>query len=948
MSLRAGRGYNASMVASKRCEESTGKTHLTKKVDKATCVQVGPRGFTRGLIGNMLANLLACPEADYDQPTDCPEGKACHGQARCDQPAVFPEAKRTDTVRLEVVDRSGFVDQRADCRVAEDGHDWKWLNGVPRLIEVAADRPKAEARRSQTRSGVLVAQPADCPEPKARHAQTGSAEARHGQTGSGGSWLIGVGIEVVDWGVLTHQPADCPKAEARHGQTGGWLIGPADCPEAEARHGQTGSGGSWSIESADCPEAKARHGQTGSGGSWSIEVVDWGVLTDQSADCPEAKARHGQTAEARHGQTGSGGSWLIVVVDWGLVDWGLVDWGVLTDQPTDCPEAEARHGQAGPPRSDWGLVDWGWLTDQPADCPEAEAEARHGQTGSGGSWLIGVGIELTHRPNAEARHVLIDQSADCPEAEARHGQTGLPIVLKPRPATVRLIVGDLTAWLGSLIAQPADCPEAEARHGQTGSGGSWLVEVGIEVVDLGVLTHQPADCPEAEARHGQTGSGGSWLVEVGIEVVDLGVLTHQPADCPEAEARHGQTGSGGSWLIGVGIEVVDWGVLTHQPADCPEAEARHGQTGSGGSWLIGVGIEVVDWGVLTDQSADCPEAEARHGQTGSGRSPPRSDWEWFIGGWLIEMDRVVDRRVHRGSAMIPKKQRRDSFPASATGLVRSSTHCEPKEPLGLITLEFSPATGLVRSSTHCEPKEPLGLITLEFSPGMKIERNSGSTRHSSLEGDRGGQCSWWMVLRHDQDGRSMVEGDHGGMTTMEGPWWMGSWWKVSMVDGMTKMEGPWWMGSWWKGSKVQGGWGQGPRSMLGRVMMEGPEVTVVEGGILKSGGGISEKKKRCGGEKERRRENLGKRGYLYFFQWLKDRKALGSATSSDKMGRNAGEPIETRRDTRNLPGRSFPTGPGCLLGYIHPWTCRGYAMEDIWILRTVHFENTNQIILARM
>jgi hypothetical protein len=68
-------------------------------------------------------------------------------------------------------------------------------------------------------------------------------------------------------------------------------------------------------------------------------------------------------------------------------------------------------------------------------------------------------------------------------------------------------VGDLTAWLGSLIAQPADCPEAEARHGQTGSGGSWLVEVGIEVVDLGVLTHQSADCPEAEARHGQSGSG---------------------------------------------------------------------------------------------------------------------------------------------------------------------------------------------------------------------------------------------------------------------------------------------------------------------------------------------------------------------------------------------------------------------------------------------------------
>ncbi|KAJ9488217.1 hypothetical protein VN97_g5090 [Penicillium thymicola] len=35
--------------------------------------------------------------------------------------------------------------------------------------------------------------------------------------------------------------------------------------------------------------------------------------------------------------------------------------------------------------------------------------------------------------------------------------TSLPIVLKLKPATVRLVV-----------IEPADCPEAEARHGQTG------------------------------------------------------------------------------------------------------------------------------------------------------------------------------------------------------------------------------------------------------------------------------------------------------------------------------------------------------------------------------------------------------------------------------------------------------------------------------------------------
>ena len=61
----------------------------------------------------------------------------------------------------------------------------------------------------------------------------------------------------------------------------------------------------------------------------------------------------------------------------------------------------------------------GWI-DQSADCPEAGA--RHGQTGSGGSWWVisRWGVEVIDRIE------LTDQSADCPEAR--------------RPATVRLEV----------------------------------------------------------------------------------------------------------------------------------------------------------------------------------------------------------------------------------------------------------------------------------------------------------------------------------------------------------------------------------------------------------------------------------------------------------------------------------------------------------------------------
>ncbi|KAJ9481039.1 hypothetical protein VN97_g12469 [Penicillium thymicola] len=58
--------------------------------------------------------------------------------------------------------------------------------------------------------------------------------------------------------------------------------------------------------------------------------------------------------------------------------------------------------------------------------------------------------------------------------------TSLPIVLKPKPATVRLeVVEDRRGWVIEVedrsrmndrgrCDQSADCPEAEARHGQTG------------------------------------------------------------------------------------------------------------------------------------------------------------------------------------------------------------------------------------------------------------------------------------------------------------------------------------------------------------------------------------------------------------------------------------------------------------------------------------------------
>ncbi|KAJ5282046.1 hypothetical protein N7505_000026 [Penicillium chrysogenum] len=262
---------------------------------------------------------------------------------------------------------------------------------------------------------------------------------------------------------------------------------------------------------------------------------------DRAADCPEAEARHGQTGR-------------------GLSRW-LIGGG---DRPADCPEAEARHGQTGR-----GLSRW--VIDQPADCPEAEA--RHGQTGSGLSrWLIGGGDGVGYRG-------------------------GLPIVLKPKPATVRLEV----VYRGGWLTKPAaDCPEAEARHGQTGRGLSrWLIGGG----------DRPADCPEAEARHGQAGSGCSRWIGRGdssrwIVVVDS-CLTSLPIVLKPKPAT-------------VRLEVGDQG----------GRKARHGQTGSGLSrWLIGGG----------DRPADCPEAEARHGQTRSGlpivlkpEGPPRSGWKCFI------------------------------------------------------------------------------------------------------------------------------------------------------------------------------------------------------------------------------------------------------------------------------------------------------------------------------
>jgi hypothetical protein len=97
---------------------------------------------------------------------------------------------------------------------------------------------------------------------------------------------------------------------------------------------------------------------------------------------------------------------------------------------------------------------------------------------------------------------LLDQSADCPEAEARHGQTrsglkwwmdgwgyltSLPIVVKPKPATVRLEVvyrGGLSGWLievGCLTSLPIVLKpkpatvrlEVVARGGLIVNWGDW-------------------------------------------------------------------------------------------------------------------------------------------------------------------------------------------------------------------------------------------------------------------------------------------------------------------------------------------------------------------------------------------------------------------------------------------------------------------------------------------
>ncbi|KAJ5230064.1 hypothetical protein N7489_010772 [Penicillium chrysogenum] len=306
--------------------------------------------------------------------------------------------------------------------------------------------------------------------------------------------------------------------------------------------------------------------------------------------------------------------------------------------------------------------------------PQGKKNGGYSQ-GSSSRWLIEMtGLPIVLKPKPATVRLEVRDRGGLPivlkpEGPPRSGWKCLievlPIVLKPKPATVRLEVGD----------RAADCPEAEARHGQTGRGLSrWLIGGG----------DRPADCPEAEARHGQTGRGLSSLpivlkpkpATVRLEVVYRGGwLTKPAADCPEAEARHGQTGRGLSrWLIGGGDRVgyrggrspprsgwkwlleggfdlsglnwmgeVDWSscltslpiVLKPKPAtvrlevgDQGGRKARHGQTGSGLSrWLIGGG----------DRPADCPEAEARHGQTRSGlpivlkpEGPPRSGWKCFI------------------------------------------------------------------------------------------------------------------------------------------------------------------------------------------------------------------------------------------------------------------------------------------------------------------------------
>ncbi|KAJ5265300.1 hypothetical protein N7524_006318 [Penicillium chrysogenum] len=207
-----------------------------------------------------------------------------------------------------------------------------------------------------------------------------------------------------------------PKGAPRSGWK--WLIGPADCPEAvrpsTVRLEVVARGGL--IGGPNGPPRSSWNGRS--------RVVDQIGLLDQSADCPEA--------EARHGQTGSGLSrWFI----------GVVDGSGLLDQPADCPEAEARHGQTRSGLSRWfiGVVDGSGLLDQSADCPEAEA--RHGQTGSG---LIEANQTARHgQAGIVARGWLIKLDY----------LTSLPIVLKPKPATVRLEVVDRSGlkWLVEAV-----------------------------------------------------------------------------------------------------------------------------------------------------------------------------------------------------------------------------------------------------------------------------------------------------------------------------------------------------------------------------------------------------------------------------------------------------------------------------------------------------------------
>ncbi|CAP97156.1 hypothetical protein PCH_Pc21g22590 [Penicillium rubens Wisconsin 54-1255] len=180
-----------------------------------------------------------------------------------------------------VVDRSGLLDQSADC-------------------------PEAQGRATVLRSP-LIDQPADCPEAVRPSTVRLEVVARGGLIG--GLNPATVRLEVVDRGGYP-ESTDCPEAE-RPGTVRLEVVYRVD--------GRSGWS-KWVMEVGD------GSGSLSGGFKRCIEVDGWIGLLDQSADCPEAEARHGQTGSARHGQTGSGCS-------------RVVDGSGLLDQSADCPEA---------------------------------------------------------------------------------------------------------------------------------------------------------------------------------------------------------------------------------------------------------------------------------------------------------------------------------------------------------------------------------------------------------------------------------------------------------------------------------------------------------------------------------------------------------------------------------------------------------------------------------